>query len=1096
MFRTILTMASVILVLMLSVTGHAWAQASTGTISGTVSDQTGAVLPGVTITAVNSGTNLTREVFTNENGQYTLPLLPVGVYELRSEFPGFRSEIRAGVSVQTGQRATIAFSLEVGSITEAITVTEDAPLVQSETSSVGTIIDNKKIVDLPLNGRAFQSLTLLAPGAMEPAEGSGLGFRGGITVAGAREESTTFQLDGVAIVNGLVGMTTFKPSIDSVQEFKVQTSTYSAELGQMAGGQISVTTKSGSNEVHGVVYNFIRNSVFDARNFFDPKDENIPAFQRNNFGGNVGFPIVQNKTFLFFNGEFLRERRGITRAATVPLPAMLNGDFSGLGKQLTNPYTGEPFPNNQIPSSMFNPAGKALIDLGYAPYAPNQPGLTRNFLSSQKNLKNTEQYTFRFDHQFSDTNSFFARYSFNDDFEQDPFNQYGGITNLPDLGTRLDTQTAQSLSITDTHIFSAQTVLETRVGYNRLSQFRRGFNRTDIPTLVGINGTTDNEFNFGWPRIQMTGYDDLGTQSFPTDRSDNTYQFTVNLTHTTGSHNIKTGFQAEQFRSNRLNNSRSLGLYRFGGGYSGDAFADLLLGLPNRAQRRLGDTRNPIRHEAYGMYIQDDWKVAPTVTLNIGLRYELITPFNSTSDRYAIFNPECICIEIAGVANTRRDISRPENTDADIAALLANVNFVDTGKKKIFNGDHNNFAPRFGFAWDVFGTGRTVVKGGAGVFVDMMRLNNGIGDSNNVPFRFTQTFNFSTSTGIGLDPTSGGIGDGFLNDPFPVGLGGATLAPVGTDKNFKNAHVEQWNFGFQHELFSDLVLDFTYAGAKGNSLHRQRNINQPRPSADLSSSISDRRPIPGFANINIRESQAQSVFHALYGRVEKRFSDGITFLASYTWSKSIDNFSGRRTAGDGGTPQDHLNYDANRGVSGFDATHRLVANYVYEIPFGRGRRFLNDGPASYILGGWDVSGIMTFMTGRPLTPRMPNDNSRTGGNRTDHPNLIGNATLSSGSRTIDRWFNIDAFSAPAVGTFGNSGRNVVRGPGTNNIDFSLLKNHYFGEAGNVQFRAEIFNLPNHPNFNMPNRNFGTGNFGKIFSSRPSRQVQFSIKIYY
>ena len=410
-------------------------------------------------------------------------------------------------------------------------------------------------------------------------------------------------------------------------------------------------------------------------------------------------------------------------------------------------------------------------------------------------------------------------------------------------GTRLDTQKAQSLSITDTHVFSASTVLEVRLGYNRLSQFRRGLIRTDIPRQVGISGTTDNEFNFGWPRVQMTGYDDLGTQSFPTDRGDNTYQVVLGLTHTRGNHNLKTGFNIEQFRSNRLNNSRSLGLYRFGGGFTGDAVADLLLGLPNRAQRRLGDTRNPIRHEAYGFYVQDDWKVMPNLTLNLGLRYELITPFTSTSDRMSNFNPDCVCIEIAGTANVRRDISRPENTDPDIAALLANVTFVDLGVKKVFEGDHNNFAPRFGFAYDVFGTGRTVLKGGVGVFMDMMRLNNGIGLSNNVPFRFTQTFNFNSGDLSFLD----------LSNPFPAGRGASTLGPVSTQKDWKNAHVEQWNLGFQHELLSNMVLDFSYAGAKGNNLHQTTNINQPRPSP--TGSINSRRPIQGFANINQRQSR-------------------------------------------------------------------------------------------------------------------------------------------------------------------------------------------------------------------------------------------------
>ncbi len=1082
--RRIFTIATVVLALTLSVTGQAWAQGSTGTISGTTADQTGAVLPGVTVRATNSGTNLTREVLTNESGQFQLTFLPVGTYDVSAEFPGFRTEIRSGITVQTDQRATISFSLEVGQLTESITVSEDAPLVQSETSSIGNVIDNKKITELPLNGRAFQNLTLLAPGAMEPAEGSGLGFRGGITVAGAREESTVFSLDGIDIVNGLVGMTTFKPSIDSVQEFKVQTSTYSAELGQMAGGQIAVTTKSGSNQFHGVAYNFLRNSVMDAKNFFHPSGEDIAAFQRNNFGGNIGGPIVQDRTFFFFNAEYLRERRGVTAAATVPLPAMLDGDFSALSKQLVNPYTGEPFPNNQIPSSMFNASGKALVELGYRPYAPNQAGLTRNFSSNPKNQHDTEQYTVRFDHQFSDFNSFFARYSFNDDFVKDPFNEFGGITSIPDIGTRLDTQKAQSLSLTDTHVFSAATVLEVRLGYNRLSQFRRGLIRTDIPRQVGISGTTDNEFNFGWPRIQMTGYDDLGTQSFPTDRGDNTYQVVMGLTHTRGNHNIKTGFNIEQFRSNRLNNSRSLGLYRFGGGFTGDAVGDLLLGLPNRAQRRLGDTRNPIRHEAYGFYVQDDWKVMPNLTLNLGLRYELITPFTSTSDRMSNFNPDCTCIEIAGTANTRRDISRPENTDPDIAALLANVTFVDLGVKKVFEGDHNNFAPRFGFAYDVFGTGRTVLKGGAGVFMDMMRLNNGIGLSNNVPFRFTQTFNFNSGDLSFLD----------LSNPFPAGRGASTLGPVSTQKDWKNAHVEQWNLGFQHELLSNMVLDFSYAGAKGNNLHQTTNINQPRPSP--TGSINSRRPIQGFANINQRQSAAQSSFHALLGRIEKRFSDDITFLMSYTWSKSIDNFSGRRTAGDGSTPQDSQNWAANRGVSGFDATHRMVFNYVYELPFGRGKQWLADGPASYILGGWELSGIWTFMSGRPLTPRLRSDNSRTGSSSTDHPNLIGDVVLSRGQRTIDRWFNIDAFAMPARGTFGNSGRNIVRGPGTANVDMSFLKNHYYGEQGNIQFRVEVFNLPNHPNFNMPNRDFGTRNFGKIFSARPSRQIQLSIKMYF
>lgn len=1066
-------------VLMLMAAGHAFAQSSTGTISGTVQDQTGAVLPGVNIKVTNTGTNLTREVLTNERGEFLAPLIPVGTYSVTAEFPGFKTEVRTGLTVQIDQRATVIVRMEIGEVSEKIMVTEDAPLVQSETSSVGNVIDNKKIAELPLNGRAFQNLTLLAPGAMEPAEGSGLGFRGGITVAGAREESTTFALDGVDMVNGLVGMINFKPSIDSIQEFKVQTSTYAAELGQMAGGQIAVTTKSGTNSIHGVGYNFLRNSKLDTKNFFDPPKDPIPQFQRNNFGFNIGGPIVKDRSFFFFNAEWLRERRADTRQATVPLPAMFNGDFSDLRTSIRDPLTGQAFPGNRIPAGRINPAGLALAKLGYAP--PNLPGLARNFVSTPKDVHDTNQYTSRVDHRFSDSNNLYGRYSYNFDDEYDPFNLYGGISNLP-FFARLDTQTAQSLSLVDTHVVSTRIVFENRIGYNRLSQFRRGPNRVNIPANAGISGTSTSEFDFDWPGVFVTGYDPIGQTQHPTDRSDNTYQVVSNLTYSRGSHNMKLGANIEQFQSNRMNNSQSQGVFRFTSVYSGDGFADMLLGYPSQVSRRLGDTRNPIRHESYGFYLQDDWKIKPRLTLNLGLRYELVTPFTSIQDRMSTYNPATGKMEIAGTANVRRDISRPENFVPEIKAALTGIQFVDLGKKTIYEGDHNDWAPRFGFAYDVFGNGKTSVRGGIGVFYDLMRLNNGISISNNLPYRFTQTCDAGATPRIDI------------RNPFSGAGCTASVSPDAIQKDFKTAYVEQWNLSVQHEVMRDMVVDVVYAGAKGNGLWRDENINQALPGT--AGTVASRRPIQGYGNIVMRGSQGQSIFHSFMSRVEKRFSDGFTFLSSFTWSKSIDDFSGRATTGVADRAQDQRNWRAERGVAAFDATYRWVFSGVYEIPFGHGHRWLSSGPASWILGGWEMSGIGTFMTGRPLTVVITSDRSGTGNTGNDRPNSLGNAVLPRGERTPDRWFRTDVFALPSPGTFGNLGRTTLRGPGTNNMDLSFLKNHRIGENRNIQFRAEIFNFPNHPNFNMPNRQFGTQQFGRIFSARPSRQIQFGLKIVY
>jgi len=1074
-----------ILFMLLSVSASA--QSFTATISGTAKDPSGAVLPGVQITAVNSNTNLSRTVVTNERGDYVIPLLPVGTYQVTAELPGFKSEIRQGIVLQVDQRISVDFSLQLGEVSEKLLVTEAAPLVQSETSSLGDVIENRRVVELPLNGREFQNLTLLVPGAFNPAQGTNLGYRGGITVAGAREEGTAFSLDGVDMVNGLVRMVSFKPSIDAIQEFKVQTSSYSAEYGRSAGGQVSVTTKSGTNEFHGTVFEFLRNSAMDAKNYFDPPGK-IPGFRRNNFGATIGGPIVHDRTFFFFDYEGLRLNQAITKTAAVPTLQMLSGDFSNLSKPVIDPLTGQQFQGNIIPSYRINPVGAAISHLFPAPNLQVSAGNSRNFVSSPPDLRYVHQITSRLDHRFSDKNNIFGRYSLANDLEYDPFDLYSGITNLPGYG-RYDRVQAQSVSIVDTHVFSPSLVAEVRLGYNRYSQLRHLYpeNRFDVDGKLGITGNDKTTGNLGYPAIRVTGYDNIGKTGYPTDRSDNTYELIGNVTYTHGNHTLKVGIDGERMQSFRLNNGTSQGDFRFTGEYTGNAVADLLLGIPRQTSRNLGDTRNPIFTTNTSIYAQDDWKVTPRLTFNLGLRYEINTPLTSSSDRLSTFDPTTGAIIIAGNPSVRRDISRPDQFDPDIQRLEQGIQFINLGKRKIYNGDHNNFAPRMGFAYRMIGNDRLVMRGGYGIFYNLVSGNSLISISNNFPFRVSQTFNGSLP-----QPNI------FIQNPFPAGLGSSTFSPTTILKDFPTGYVHQYNLGFQYQMTQNMVIDIGYAGSKSTKLLRSnRDLNQPFASA--TGSVASRRPYQGWGNLPVLESAANAHFDSLQLRVEQRFSAGFTLLGAYTFSKSIDDNSGGSSAGDNNAPTDHHNYvQTMRGRSMFDATQRLVMSYVYQLPLGSGHRLMGNltGVPGWFVRGWELSGISTFQTGRPFTVYVSSDISNTGNNPNDRPNLVGDPYLPSSQRTPDHWFNTKAFAVPARGTIGNLGRNTLTAPGNQNSDFSLIKNSPIGERKNIQFRAEIFNILNHPNFDMPKNDVLSAQFGQIFSAEFSRQIQLGLKLVY
>ncbi len=1044
-----------------------WSQGFTATLVGRTLDESGAVLPGVTVTVTLLATGRTRTATSDDAGNYAFLLLPPSEYTVGAEKRGFRKEVRKGIVLQVEQRAGIDLTLQVGEMTETIEIEGRSPLIQSETAAVGAVIDRKKIVELPLNGREFQQLAQLLPGTFPPAQGSSLSFRGGFHCAGTRETANYFLLDGIDNNNSAANQYTFRPSIDMIEEFKVQLSTYAAEFGRGAGGQINIITKSGTNTLHGNFFEFLRNSALDARNFFSLPGKQ-PPLRRNQFGATAGGPITipglyqgRNRSFFFFSYEGIRIRRGVTRSAAVPRREMVDGDFSSLlgaprPIQILDPSGRRPFPDNRIPVGRIDRVGGAIARLYPVPNDPSDP--VRNFVSSPSQPQDADQYSARVDHLFSSRGSLMFRYSINQDDQIEAFDSLVGTigTNLPGFG-RIDGQRTQSISLTYTRILSPRAVNEFRFGYNRLRQTRFPESRgRDMVGVLGLGGIRTDPRDFGFPAVRVTGFDPLGDSTqLPQGRADNTFHWVDNFSLIRGSHILKTGLDLRPFQSNNFNPIFARGDFRLTGLFSGFGLADLLLGLVEQTTRGVGDPARGRRQKSYGFYVQDDWKVTPALTFNLGLRYELNLPLYDVQNRMSSFDPSTRAILLAGRNGVRRSIFEP---------------------------DRNNFAPRFGFAWQLPGERKTVIRGGYGVFYDLVIVGNELGALYfNAPFRSTQIFN-----GTQANPIS-------LADPFPTQLvGAAALAPNGVQQDLRNSYLQDFSFGVQRELFRNAMVEVAYVGSKGTKLMRTRNINQAYPGPG---SIASRRLFPGFGNINFRESSANSSFHSLQLRVEKRLSHGLSFLTAYTFSKSIDDASAvLGSAGTTNNPQNSHNLRLERALSDFDTRQRLVVSYIYELPLGRGKRYLN-GPGSIerILGGWQVSGIAAFQSGNPFTPRLSRDVSGTG-QLQDRPNLIGNPKLNRPDPAL--WFNTGAFAIPPSGTFGTAGRDILIGPGRNDYDFALTKKQRLGERYTLEFRAEFFNLLNHPLFNLPNAIADSLQFGKIFSASAARQIQFALRVEY
>jgi Carboxypeptidase regulatory-like domain len=1037
------------------------AQTHRGSLRGSVDDPNHAVVPGATIKVINKETREERDAVSGNEGGYAVSSLPAGSYQLTVEAVGFAKEVRE-FTLLVNQELRLDVSLTPAGNRGDLTILEPADL-KKDSGSLGTVIDNKQIVGLPLDGRNFYELTLLVPGAVPAAPGSAGSARGdfSFSVNGAREDSNNFLLDGVYNVDPKLNTFGVRPPVDAIREFEMLTSSYDAAFGRNPGAQVNVVLKSGTNHLHGSLFEFHRNAALDARNFFAPASEAKPKYIRNQFGGSIGGAIIKDKTFWFADYEGTRSREGITRITNVPTALERAGNFSqSLFGVPIDPFTGQPFPNGRIDQARINAVGRAIV----ARYPlPNRNVPFQNYVASPTQRDRVDSFDARLDHSLTNRTDLTVRYSFGD---RDLFEPFTGsaFSLVPGFGDTVKRR-SQNAMIGLTQVLTPKLVNESRVALSRVASSVKQEASTLNPT-VGLPVISPNARDAGLSFITVTGFSPLGDEgNNPQNSVTNVYQVLDTAIYVHHNHMIKFGADLRFSQQNAFRDVESRGRLQFSpfAQISGNALGDLLLGFPLLTSVARVDNPQHLRTQSYNFFANDSFRVRPMLTLTFGLRYEYNTPPVDALDRANVYD-------------------------------LATRSLVQVGTNGVprsgVESDRNNFAPRVGFAWAIGRDEETVLRGGYGIYYDQSPLAPGEALYFNSPY-FDNNIFFSLP---GLPLT--------LNNPFPsffpFPLPDSALA---IQRDMRTAYMQHWNLNVQRQIGRDGVLEVAYVGSKGTKLLTARDINQPQPSALPPGLPFVPRPDPRFDDIDLLESRANSNYHSLQARFQQRFSRGLSALISYTFAKSIDDASNFfSSAGDPNFPQNSYNLRAERGRSNFDVRHRFSAAYTYDLPFGRGKAHLaDDGWVTTLLSGWQTSGIVTLQSGRPFTVALLSDIDNSGTGRSilgfganDRPNVSGDPSL--GNRTTDRWFNTAAFSFPARGTFGNAGRNILDGPGYQNVNFSLVKNTTLTERLNLQFRTEVFNLFNHPNFNLPDNFLGSPTFGRITSARDPRHLQFGLKL--
>jgi len=1063
------------------------AQVVTATLVGRVSDQTGAVVPGVTITIVNQDTGFSRTVTTDQGGDYVAPTLPAGVYKITAEVTGFKKAVISDISLQVAQTPRVDIVLNVGDTAEQVEVTASAPLINTDTSDMGMVVDSRQLTELPLNGRKLLDLNLLDAAVSrisnfrnDPAspKSQNLGLAN-ISFHGASSDGNSFLVDGVENKGMQTTHMTYQPTLESVAEFKQQSNQYDATGGFGGGAQINIVTKSGTNAVHGQLFEFLRNDKMDARNFFDAQK---PKYRQNQFGGVVGGPIIKDHTFFFFSAEGIRTRQGQTQLFSVPSNLQGSGDFAGAATiydpSTTRPdpanpgrFLRDPFPGNIIPAGRINPTSAKIIQDLFP--RPNLPGNVGNLRAAPLRTENSEVYSIRLDHRFNTAHSVFGRYTkFNN---EKILGASAGFTGLPNHFDFVNNP-ASDLTFGYTAVVSPRVVNELRVAWSTWHQVleettgRLG-EGIDYAKELGLDPLCpcSGDRALGIPRFSIAGFGFTGGNvGAPNNRDDNNYQFVDNLSFTKGNHQMSTGGTVRLWRERDAGFHLFIrGAYTFTARYTalpgvaatGNALADFLLGFPTVTQIGRGDAFHDYNRNLGGGYFQDNWKVSPNLTLNLGVRWEYFGPWHDIDERLTFFS-----FKSSKIVSTQE---------------LMQEGLPSSG----YRVDKNNIAPRIGLAWRPFGNNKTSVRSGFGMFhLPHQSLYLSFG-TNKGPFYETLAFN--------ADPITPNL---TINNAFPAGLGAGTITATGIQPDWKTPYNMQWSLAIERELAQNLSVEAAYIGNRGVNLEQSPNINTPLPGPGA---LNSRRRYPDFGGINVAQPLGDSHYHAFEVNVERKWASGLGFKTSYAFSKALATTDLGNFAFQGGTNVKGNPFTigiTNRGRSEFDARHRLALSYIYEFPFGRGKQYGATAPGvvDAILGGWQINGLTMISSGGPIDVSLAIDNAGTGGGGgDDRPNLVGDPN--AGPKTPQQWFNTAAFALGPAGQYGNAGRNVITVPGILNFDFSLVKNFRVREGHSLQFRSEFFNSFNHAQFDPPNTVFGTANFGRIFSAGDGRQIQFALK---